>query len=199
MTVGLQPPPLPNRGADSIYSFENLPACHHRMYIYAYRFVKLVRTKTPKLTLYTQRSKCQFMENGPRPNCEVYFYNGVKVYNDDCLFLFNFYIFYICMLQVTQIGGVVKVTESDGKTFMEGELPPHLENYYEHYSECYQRCLLLESTLTTLETATRHSCFPVTIGRRPYTALTDAPGSGKENISHTANSTSVVSRKRFLN
>lgn len=78
--VGSQPPPLPSRGADSIYSFENLPACHHRKYLYAYRFVKLVRTKTPKLTLYTQRSKCQFMENGPKPNCEVYFYNGVKVH-----------------------------------------------------------------------------------------------------------------------
>lgn len=78
--VGSQPPPLPSRGADSIYSYENLPACHHRKYMYAFRFVKLVQGKTPKLTLYTQRSKCVFMENGPQPDCEVHFYNGVKVH-----------------------------------------------------------------------------------------------------------------------
>lgn len=92
--------------------------------------------------------------------------------------------------------GVVKITESNGgDTFVEGEFPPHLENYYEHFSECYQRCLLLESTLTSLETATGHSCFPVIIGRKPYTALTDAPCQGKENISHTVNSIPVVSSK----
>jgi len=77
--VNLQPPPLPMRGADSIYSYENLPAYHHRKYIYASRFIKLVRAKTPKLTIYTQRSKCMFMENGPQPNYEMYFYTGVKV------------------------------------------------------------------------------------------------------------------------
>lgn len=78
--VGNQPPPLPSRGADSIYSYENLPLRHHRKYVYASRFIKLVRAKTPKLTLYTQRSKCLFMENGPHPDCEIHFYSGVKVY-----------------------------------------------------------------------------------------------------------------------
>lgn len=77
--IDSQPLPLPSRGADSIYSYENLPACHHRKYLYAFRFVKLVQAKTPKLTLYSQRSKCLFMENGPQPDCEVIFYNGIKV------------------------------------------------------------------------------------------------------------------------
>lgn len=79
MEIGSQPVPLPSRGADSIYSYENLPTCHHRKYLYAFRFVKLVQAKTPKLTLYTQRSKCLFMENGPQPDCEVSFYNKIKV------------------------------------------------------------------------------------------------------------------------
>ncbi|XP_018047045.1 PREDICTED: serine/threonine-protein kinase PLK4 [Atta colombica] len=166
--IDSQPPPLPNRGADSIYSYENLPACHHRKYMYAFRFVKLVQAKTPKLTLYTQRSKCLFMENGPQPDCEVHFYNGIKVVRTD---------------------GVVKITNNNGATFVEGAFPSHLETYYEHYSECYQRCLLLESTLASLEAATGHSCFPVIIGRRPNTALSDSPYlQGKENISHTTQS-----------
>ncbi|KAL6427074.1 hypothetical protein ACFW04_009329 [Cataglyphis niger] len=169
--VGSQPPPLPSRGADSIYSYENLPACHHRKYIYAYRFVKLVQAKTSKLTLYTQRAKCVFMENGPQPDCEVHFYNGVKI---------------------VRVDGVAKITDQNGDTFVEGEFSPHLENYCEHYSECYKRCLLLESTLTSLEAATGHPCFPVIIGRRPNTALNDTPHQGKENISHTRNISPVL-------
>ncbi|XP_071566402.1 serine/threonine-protein kinase PLK4 [Temnothorax nylanderi] len=170
--IGSQPLPLPNRGADSIYSYENLPACHHRKYLYAYRFVKLVQAKTPKLTLYTQRSKCLFMENGPQPDCEVHFYNGVKV---------------------VRVDGVVKITDNSG-TFAEGTYPSHLETYYEHYSECYQRCLLLESTLASLEAATGHSYFPAIIGRRPHTALSDSPCfQGKENVSHhTTNGSPIL-------
>ncbi|XP_076642183.1 polo like kinase SAK isoform X1 [Halictus rubicundus] len=171
--VGSQPPPLPARGADSIYSYENLPPRHHRKYVYAYRFIKLVKAKTPKLTLYTHRSKCLFMENGPHPDCEVHFYNGVKV---------------------VRVDGMVKITEkNDGVAFTEGEFPPHFDDYYEHYSECYQRCLLLESTLTSLEAATGHSCFPVIIGRRPSAALNDAPCmQGKENVSQATNHTPVM-------
>ena len=173
MEVGMQPPPLPARGADSIYSYENLPPRHHRKYVYASRFIKLVRAKTPKLTLYTPRSKCLFMENGPHPDCEVHFYNGVKV---------------------VRVDGGIKITErSDGATYTEGEFPPHFDEHYEHYSECYQRCLLLESTLTSLEAATGHSCFPVIIGRRPSAALNDAPClQGKENVSQTTNHTPVM-------
>ncbi|GAB1864829.1 Serine/threonine-protein kinase PLK4 [Camponotus japonicus] len=170
--VGSQPPPLPSRGADSIYSYENLPACHHRKYMYAYRFVQLVQAKTPKLTLYTQRSKCVFMENGPQPDCEVHFYNGV---------------------QIIRVNGVIKITDHNGDTFVEGEFPSHLESYCEHYSECYKRCLLLESTLTSLEAATGHPCFPVIIGRRPSTVLNDVPYlQGKENISHIRNVSPVL-------
>ncbi|XP_043253044.1 serine/threonine-protein kinase PLK4 isoform X2 [Colletes gigas] len=172
--IGIQPPPLPSRGADSIYSYENLPPRHHRKYVYASRFIKLVRAKTPKLTLYTQRSKCLFMENGPHPDCEVHFYNGVKV---------------------LRVDGAVKIIErSDGPVYMDGEFPPHFDDYYEHYLECYQRCLLLESTLTSLEAATGHSCFPVIIGRRPSAALNDAPClQGKENVSQATNHTPVMS------
>ncbi|XP_020284452.1 serine/threonine-protein kinase PLK4 [Pseudomyrmex gracilis] len=161
--VGSRPPPLPSRGADSIYSYENLPSCHHRKYEYAYRFVKLVQAKTAKLTLYTQRAKCVIMENGPEPDCEMHFYNRV---------------------QIVRVDGVVKIAENND-TYVEGDLPPHLENYYDHYLECYKHCLLLESTLTSLETATGHSCFPVIIGRRPNTGLDNSSCQGKENFSPT--------------
>ncbi|XP_046626383.1 serine/threonine-protein kinase PLK4 isoform X1 [Neodiprion virginianus] len=172
-SVGNEPPPLPSRGADSIHSYETLPQRHHRKYIYAARFVRLVRAKTPKLTLYTPKAKCLFMENGPHPDFELHFYNGAKI---------------------TRTEGAVKVIEvPGGPTYSEDDLPPRLEEFYEHYSQSYQRCLLLESTLASLETATGHSCFPAIIGRRPATASNDALClRGKENISQSATSTPIM-------
>ncbi|XP_015184003.1 PREDICTED: serine/threonine-protein kinase PLK4 isoform X2 [Polistes dominula] len=171
LEIGSQPPPLPSHGADSIYSYENLPLRHHKKYIYASRFVQLVRGKTPKITLYTQHAKCLFMENGPHPDCEVHFYNGVKV---------------------TFVNGTVKITEG-GNTYVEGEFPTHLDEFYEHYSNSYKRCLILESALQSLESATGHPNFPIIIGRRPCSALNDRPClQGKENVSHTTNSIPIM-------
>ncbi|XP_043289776.1 serine/threonine-protein kinase PLK4 [Venturia canescens] len=171
--VSSEPPPLPSRGADAIHSYESLPVKHHRKYLYAARFVKLVRAKTPKLTLYTNKAKCLFMENGPHPDCEVHFFDQVKV---------------------TQVDSVIKVTEeTSGRCYAEGDIPRELEEYHEYYNEMYQRCLLLESSLTSLESATGHSYFPAIIGRRPITALNDTPCmQDKENISRTTSSPPVM-------
>lgn len=70
------PPPVPENGADSIHSYENLPEIHWKKYIYAARFVSLVRAKTPKVTLYTELAKCTLMENSPDPDFEAVFYSG---------------------------------------------------------------------------------------------------------------------------
>ena len=40
--------------------------------------MNLVRSKTPKMTLYTRTAKCMLMENGPNPDFEVIFYDGAK-------------------------------------------------------------------------------------------------------------------------
>lgn len=79
LEAGNAPPPLPDAGTKHLYSYETLPVKHHDKYRYAARFVTLVRAKTAKITLYTNSAKCMFMENGPNPDCEVAFYDGVKV------------------------------------------------------------------------------------------------------------------------
>ncbi|XP_063987432.1 serine/threonine-protein kinase PLK4 [Diachasmimorpha longicaudata] len=161
--IGDEPPPLPSRGADNIYSYESLPTRLHRKYLYAAKFVKLAKSKTSKLTLYTAKGKCAFMENGPHPDCEMLFYDGIKV---------------------TKVDGVVKLVEREGgRIFSEGDVPEEMEEYLEAYQECYQRCLLLESSLASLESATGHSYFPAIVGRRPV-ALSDGT-QGKENVSRT--------------
>ena len=73
------PPPLPLDGSDAIYAYENLPAKHWKKYVYAARFVKVVRAKTPKVTYYSSQAKLMLMENGPDPDAEAAFYQGGKV------------------------------------------------------------------------------------------------------------------------
>lgn len=70
------PPAIPAQGADSIHSYDTLPSKHHKKYIYAARFVKLVQAKTPKVTFYSEQAKCLLMENSPDNDFEVLFYTG---------------------------------------------------------------------------------------------------------------------------
>ena len=105
-------------------------------------------------------------------------------------------LFNIVNFQVIRIDGIIKIHDK-GMTFGEEDIPSNLEDYYNHYSQCYQRCLLLESSLASLETATGFSYFPAIIGRRPTAALNDTPClRGKENIS-TTTSPPVVSIFNF--
>ncbi|KAJ8934369.1 hypothetical protein NQ314_013410 [Rhamnusium bicolor] len=55
--VSNEPAILPPQGADKIYSIENLPEKHWKKYMYAFKFVDLVRAKTPKVTYYTDKAK----------------------------------------------------------------------------------------------------------------------------------------------
>lgn len=47
-----------------------------KKYQYATKFVQLVKSKTPKVTLYTKHAKCMLMENSPNADLEVCFYDG---------------------------------------------------------------------------------------------------------------------------
>ena len=70
------PPPVPPEGADWLFNFESLPEKYWKKYLYAARFISLVRAKTPKVTLYSSRAKCHLMENEPDHDFEACFYQG---------------------------------------------------------------------------------------------------------------------------
>ncbi|XP_074111162.1 polo like kinase SAK [Cotesia typhae] len=171
-----KPPSLPVHGAD-IYSYENLPSRHHRKYVYAARFVNVVKAKTPKITLYNERAKIHYMENGPRPDCEAHFYNGIKV---------------------TCVDNIIKITDLVGNSYREGEIPDELEEFYEHYKKCYQRCLCLEASLTSLESTTEESYFPVIIGRKPLSAGNFSSLQGKENVLRVINSPQTINNSPVM-
>ena len=73
-----QPPSPEHEGfyLHSSYTYHDLPPRYWKKYQYAAQFVQLVRSKTPKVTLYTEQAKCMLMENGPSPDFEACFYNG---------------------------------------------------------------------------------------------------------------------------
>jgi len=58
------------------YTYHDLPARYWKKYQFASQFVQLVRSKTPKVTLYSDQAKCMLMENAPNPDFEACFYGG---------------------------------------------------------------------------------------------------------------------------
>ncbi len=68
----------------SVFSYESLPDKYWKKYMYASRFVAMVKAKTPKVTYYSDRAKVFVMENEPDPDYEANFYQGLS-FSSICL------------------------------------------------------------------------------------------------------------------
>ncbi|CRL04343.1 CLUMA_CG017436, isoform A [Clunio marinus] len=134
-----RPPELPTIGADQIYSYENLPEKHWRKYMYAHRFIQMVRAKTPKITFYSNLAKCQLMET--LEDFEMFLYKGGKVTKNVSSSDFQ--------LQL----------ESNSKIFTREQ------EIVQHAHQCFQHCLKVEETMSLM--SLEFPCFPIIIGRRP--------------------------------
>ena len=64
------------------HEFKFFLLIHHGFYCYLFRFVNLLRAKTPKVTFYSEKAKCLLMENDPDPDFEVCFYEGKQLYSE---------------------------------------------------------------------------------------------------------------------
>lgn len=137
---------MPEAGADSIYSYENLPSKHHKKYVYASRFIQLVRAKTPKITYYSSKGKCDLMEN--LENFEITFYDGEKI--------------------VRTSENSVNIFDSDGNTLAINNENESVRALWSHYQQCFEHCKTLEKTLNSINS--KGECFPIIVGRRPNSA-----------------------------
>lgn len=141
------PPDLPESGADSIYCYENLPSKHQKKYLYASRFIQLVRAKTPKVTYYSAKAKSDLMEN--LENFEMSFYDGAKI--------------------VRTTENQVKIFDCDGNAILNtANENDSIRSLWMHYQECFDHCRLLEQALTNVHCD--GECFPIIVGRRPAAA-----------------------------
>lgn len=148
-----QPPSPEHEGfyLHSSYTYHDLPPRYWKKYQYAAQFVQLVRSKTPKVTLYTEQAKCMLMENGPSPDFEACFYNGAKIHQSS--------------------GGKIHCIEEGGvnHTLEEGsQIPETLAASYRHTQTCLQKCRDIEAAISSLEQQSSDGTyFPVTVRRRP--------------------------------
>lgn len=137
-----------------ICSYDDLPEKYWKKYQYASKFIQLVKSKTPKVTLYTKYAKVMLMENSPSADLEVCFYDGAKTHKTSEL---------------------VRVVEKSGKSYtVKGEvglsgLSPESRQYVELSDEGHGMCLSLEAAITAEEQRSSSNVpfFPITIGRRP--------------------------------
>lgn len=174
------PAPLPSKGSDAIYCYENLPQEHWKKYVYAARFVSLVKAKTPKVILYSDRAKCLLMENGPDADFEALFYCGWKMSRTSNAKL----------LQITEPAGGpvtnVPLTNSDQSPDLDRE---SLRDMWRHLTECLAHCERIESAVHQLTGLAGTSgsplpFFPLTVGRKPTANAAPTPklsSSNKEN------------------
>uniref|UniRef100_A0A7N5ZY18 Serine/threonine-protein kinase PLK4 n=1 Tax=Anabas testudineus TaxID=64144 RepID=A0A7N5ZY18_ANATE len=147
-----------------ICSYEDLPEKYWKKYQYASKFVQLVKSKTPKVTLYTKYAKVMLMENSPTADLEVCFYDGAKTHKTSEL---------------------VRVVEKSGKSYtVKGEvglsgLSPESRLYVELSDEGHSMCLSLEAAITAEEQRSTKNVpfFPITIGRRPTNPDSPCPSS----------------------
>lgn len=131
-----------NPKSEEVFSYHNLPQKHWKKYLYAARFVDLVKAKTPKITIYTPLAKCQLMENGT--DVEMFFYSGEKIT-------------FTSAEGLKVIDKSLKVHQNPGSSVTE------LKYLTDHFEECSNRLNRIQSALSCIS----DECFPLIIGKRP--------------------------------
>ncbi|CAL8286774.1 unnamed protein product [Lota lota] len=159
----LDRPPAPPEDI-LICSYEDLPEKYWKKYQYASKFVQLVKSKTPKVSLYTKYAKCMLMENCPSADLEVCFYDGAKTHKTSEL------------LRVVERSG--KACTVKGEAGLSG-LSPESRRYVELSDAGHAMCLALEAAIAAEEqrSARNTPYFPITIGRRPADTDSALPSS----------------------
>uniref|UniRef100_H2Z6T2 Serine/threonine-protein kinase PLK4 n=1 Tax=Ciona savignyi TaxID=51511 RepID=H2Z6T2_CIOSA len=132
------------------YEKTNLPDKYHNKYKYLARFVQLVRSKTPKVTLFTQQAKCMLMENAPDPDLEASFYNGSSFQS-----------------LTTLDNRVVQRFPLDDGCEEISKLSPEHRNMLNHALTSRQKALDIESAISVAEENGDNdsSYFPITVSR----------------------------------
>ncbi|EDV40833.1 uncharacterized protein Dana_GF10707 [Drosophila ananassae] len=141
------PPELQIPNEDCVYNYDSLPSKHWKKYVYADRFVGLVKSKTPKVTYFSALGKCQLMET--MTDFEIRFYSGAK-------------------LTKSPSEGL-KVHNANGM-LLSDHVGSEARSMIDHGNECFTHCVSISNALEMAQTKD-NSCFPVTIGRRPVTEV----------------------------
>lgn len=138
------------------------------------RFVSLVKAKTPKIILYSNRAKCLLMENGPNADFEALFYSGWKMVRTQT------------NLVLTQpCGQVTQIALNNGEPLIDRD---STKDMWYHLKECLSHCERIEAAVNQLAALPISNSslpfFPLTVGRKPVTQISSSkfsPMANKEN------------------
>ncbi|RUS79271.1 hypothetical protein EGW08_012958 [Elysia chlorotica] len=161
--VSEQPQPLP--GVCKKFDFSSIPQKYVKKYQYAARFVTLIKSKTPKVTVYTRKAKCMLMENHPDPDFTAEFYDGSKFSSG---------------------AKGIKIVERDGtsltleSTEVNSRLSTDTKDMLDYVKQCRQQCVQLETVISSVQFST-DQLFPVIVGRRPDKSAVERSGSSTDS------------------
>lgn len=165
------------RKAPEKYSLETLPEIHWKKYLYAHRFVDLVKAKTPKVIIYCQNDchkvssidskgnrntiiKCSLMEN-----------SGFEAMIRD------------------------QIREKEFKADLEDEdLKENNAILYAQMKDLYNNCLQIEEQMEILSKTCKTETFPVTIGKKSSRISKSGP---RNSVSPSATNSSLASSHIF--
>ncbi|KAK9761607.1 hypothetical protein K7432_013372 [Basidiobolus ranarum] len=120
------------------FTLKSLPEKYESRYRYVYRFVDLIRSKTPKIIFYSSQAKCLLMENGPLADFEMDFYNGIKVQNSASRG--------VLQIRNVQEEGSARDYNFDTNSNAKFVIPTGLKPIFRHIQECLKTCLDIEQT-----------------------------------------------------
>ncbi|ESP02164.1 hypothetical protein LOTGIDRAFT_157318 [Lottia gigantea] len=144
-----------NHKRNKAYSIQELPERFHKKYDHARKFVTLIQSKTPKVTMYNQQAKCMLMENAPIASFEVQFYNGRKIINN--------------------WSGMKLVDEQQGSILslssprIQQQFSNEIQQMIKFAEQCQQQCVQFEALIKSTASCVddKNELFPVIIGKKP--------------------------------
>jgi polo-like kinase 4 len=188
--ISNRPPAPPNeKGSFLQFDYKNLPQNYWKKYDLASKFVKMVRSRTPKITLHIDEAKCILYDTSP--DFEAHFLQGTK--------------FHISK------EGHIKITNTDGTSLMLNSnsrstcLSPDMQGMLEKSHKWHTYCLEEEKIREKRQEIYKDIVqFPLTIGRRNptpshYKVNTSMPNqSHKDSTSKSSDSHSRSHHQKHL-
>lgn len=154
--ISNRPPAVPTeKGTFMQFNYKNLPQNYWKKYDLAAKFVKMVRSRTPKITLHVEDAKCILYDTSP--DFEAHFHQGTKFHMSK--------------------EGTIKITNSDGtslslesnsrSTCLSPDIQDMLEKSHRWHNYCMEEEKMREKRQEIYKDIVQ---FPLTIGRRTITA-----------------------------
>ncbi|CAL1530888.1 unnamed protein product [Lymnaea stagnalis] len=150
-----------------VYTYPNLPDKQWRKYHHCYKFIQVVKSRTPKIVLITEHARCKLMENFPHPDFQACFTDGVTVHLTET------------KITVTDALGSSLSFDS---TSVNCHVNASTMERVEFAKKCKVQCLEIQDSVSRLKSHEQNSdLFPIVVGTSSSPFKLSAPMYNNEN------------------